>query len=836
MDNEQLRAGLRDLALDLRWSWNHAADELWTQLDPELWALTHNAWVILQTVSQERLNLCLEEEAFRAKLHETIRSYERRNTAPQWYQNAYPNSSMTAVAYFSMEFMLSDALPIYSGGLGNVAGDQLKAAADLGVPVYGVGLLYQQGYFRQHIDAEGNQEALYPYNDPGQLPISPLRQPNGEWLRLSIGMEAARLWLRAWEVRVGRTRLFLLDSNDPANLPEYRGLTSELYGGGPETRLQQERILGIGGWRLLRALGIRPEVCHLNEGHAAFAALERAHDFMQEYKQSFDVALAATRPGNLFTTHTPVEAGFDRFSPALIERRVRRYAEHRLGIPLPKLMAMGRLNPEDDSEPFNMAYLAIRGSGAVNGVSRLHGQVSRKLFQALFPRWPEAELPISHVTNGVHVPTWDSAGADQLWTAAGGQERWRGDLSELSSAFASIPVPSLWKMRTETRRQLVDYARGHLARQLAGDGALENDIKLARHLFDPDTLTIGFARRFATYKRPNLLLSDPDRLLQILTNTERPVQLVIAGKAHPQDHEGQEMIRQWIQFIRNTPARRHAVFLADYDMQMTEHLVRGMDLWLNTPRRPWEASGTSGMKVLVNGGLNLSELDGWWAEAYSPEVGWAIGDGKEHDSDPAWDRREAEQVYSLLENEVIPMFYTRDEAGIPVTWIERVRASMAHLTPQFSANRVVREYTESHYLERAKAYCERTRDIAAVEDLVRWCNAVEEHWPRLRFGSLEVTSVDTATSEGRHVFKLQVYLNGLAAEAVRVELYATNDVHPPTIVTMQRGEALVGASNAYTYTASVPANRPASDITPRIVPYHALALVPLECTQIFWRT
>jgi starch phosphorylase len=730
-----------------------------------------------------------------------------------------------------MEFMLSDALPIYSGGLGNVAGDQLKAASDLGVPVYGVGLLYQQGYFRQRIDADGHQEALYPYNDPTQLPISPLRESNGEWLRLSIHLPGVRLWLRTWEVRVGRARLFLLDSNDPANLPDYRGFTSELYGGGPGTRLQQERILGIGGWRLLRALGLRPEVCHLNEGHAAFAVLERARDFMEETKQPFDVALAVTRSGNLFTTHTSVEAGFDRFSPALMERHLRRYAEERLGIPFSQFMALGRLNPDDDSEPFNMAYLALRGSGAVNGVSRLHGEVSRRLFQPLFPRWPEAELPIGHVTNGVHVPTWDSDAADHVWTAAAGKDRWRGDLDELAGALDSVPAADLWKMRTETRHQLVDYVRKHLARQFGGHGASDEEVELASHIFDPDTLTLGFARRFATYKRPNLLLRDRDRLLRLLTNREHPVQLLIAGKAHPQDHEGQEMIRQWIEFIRNSPARQHAVFLADYDMQMTERLVSGVDVWLNNPRRPWEASGTSGMKVLVNGGLNLSELDGWWAEAYSPEVGWAIGDGQEHDSDPAWDDRDAEQMYSLLEEEVIPMFYRRDEAGVPVAWIERMRASMSRLTPQFSANRAVRDYTGIHYVARAKAYCERAKDAgAAVVDLVRWRSTVEEHWPRLRFGSLEVVS-----SGGQHIFTAQVYLDDMDVEAVRVELFAdASNGAVPEIVEMKRGERLVGASNAHHYAAAVPASRPASEFTPRIIPSHPLASVPLECARILW--
>jgi starch phosphorylase len=828
MDSQQLKNGLRELALDLRWSWNHAADELWQRLDPDLWAQTHNAWVILQTVSRERLNGCLADAEFREKLEKTLELYAYHNQRVHWFESAHPQAALKAVAYFSMEFMLTDALPIYSGGLGNVAGDQLKSASDLGVPVYGVGLLYQQGYFRQRIDADGHQEALYPYNDPTQLPISPLRDANGEWLRISIHLTGMRLWLRAWEVRVGRARLFLLDSNDPANLPDYRGFTAELYGGSSETRLQQERILGIAGWRLFRALGLRPEVCHLNEGHAAFAVVERARAYMEETKQPFEAALAATRAGNLFTTHTPVEAGFDRFPPALMERHTRRYAEERLGISFKQFMAMGRLHPEDDSEPFNMAYLAIRGSGAVNGVSRLHGEVSRRLFQPLFPRWPQNEVPVGQVTNGVHVPTWDSEGADEIWTTAAGKDRWRGDQEEVGAALDSVSSANLWKMRAESRRGLIEYVRTYLARQFQGHGAPDAEVQLARQIFDPDTLTIGFARRFATYKRPNLLLRDPERLLRLLSNRERPVQLVLAGKAHPQDREGQEMIREWVQFIRTTPARQHVVFLADYDMQMTEHLVRGVDMWLNTPRRPWEASGTSGMKVLVNGGLNFSELDGWWVEAYSPEVGWSIGDGREHGSDPEWDRRDAEQIYSLLESEIIPAFYERDGSGVPTAWVAKMRASMSQLTPRFSANRVVREYTEAHYLDRAQAYCRRAADSAGVAGLLRWRQAIEEHWPRLHFGSLEVESAN-----GRHTFTAHVYLDELDRDAVRVELFADGG-GAAEVTEMKRGEALVGALNAHHYTASVEAKRPASDYTPRIVPYHPLACVPLECGSILW--
>ena len=625
--------------------------------------------------------------------------------------------------------MLSEALPIYSGGLGNVAGDQLKAYSDLGVPVVGVGLLYQQGYFRQVIDKDGAQQALYPYNDPGQLPITPLRQPNGEWLRLEIALPGYSVWLRAWQVQVGRVKLYLLDSNDAANVPIHRGITSELYGGGPELRLKQELLLGIGGWRLLNALGIQPEVCHLNEGHAAFAILERARTFMNETGQPFEVALAVTRAGNLFTTHTAVAAGFDRFSPALIEQYLGRYAKEKLGITIHDLLALGRQNANDSSEPFNMAYLAIRGSGAVNGVSRLHGQVSRHIFEPLFPHWPEDEVPVGYVTNGVHMPSWDSASADDLWTESCGKDRWLGTNKSLDQDIRRVSDATLWQFRTAARKSLVDYARERLSRELTSAGAAPAAVDEAKHLFDPNALTLGFARRFATYKRPNLLLHDRARLLRLLANPERPVQLIIAGKAHPQDRAGQALIQEWIQFIRQPETRPHIIFLSDYDMFLTEHLVQGVDVWINTPRRPWEASGTSGMKVLVNGGINLSELDGWWSEAYTPAVGWALGDGKEHGDDPAWDAVEADQLYDLLEREVIPEFYSRSQSDIPTNWVKRMRESMARLTPHFSADRTVREYTERYYVPAATAYRERSADKGKIgSQLVHWQHALEQEW------------------------------------------------------------------------------------------------------------
>jgi starch phosphorylase len=826
----QSSEALAQLALDLRWSWDDSADELWERLDPELWELTYNPWVILQTISQQKLEGILADPAFQARVQELLNAKHEADQAPGWFQKAHPNSPLKTLAYFSMEYMLSEALPIYSGGLGNVAGDQLKAASDLGVPVVAVGLLYQRGYFRQEIDASGAQIALYPYNDPGQLPIKPLRDAKGDWVRLPIVLPGHKLWIRAWQVQVGRAKLYLLDTNDPANLPEYRGITSELYGGGPELRLKQEQVLGIAGWRLLRTLGIHPEVCHLNEGHAAFAVLERARGYMEDTGRPFQEALTVTRAGNLFTTHTPVEAGFDRFPPELMRRYVSFYAEERIRIPLRDLMALGRRNPDDDSEPFNMAYLAIRGSSAVNGVSRLHGAISRKLFQSLFPRWPENEVPVRHVTNGVHVPTWHSEHAGHLWTEACGEECWHGDLENIGPGLRGINDAQLWRMRAGARKCLVEYTRKRYARQVAARHESRQAIAEAERVFDFNALTLGFARRFAPYKRPNLLLRDAERLVRILTNQQRPVQLILAGKAHPEDMAGQAMIRQWNEFIRRPEVRAHVVFLSDYDMLLTERLVHGVDVWVNTPRRPWEASGTSGMKVLGNGGLNLSELDGWWAEAYSPQVGWAIGDGNEHGEDPAWDAAEAEALYRLLEQEIIPEFYTRNEQGVPTAWVARMRESMAQLTPAFSANRTVREYTENHYLPAASAYADRVAQGGKLgADLLKWQNDIARSWKDVRFGPVKVT-----TQDGVLVFEVQVDLAGLDPGAVRVELFADGqNGGEPVRQQMERSGG--GPQNSHIYLARTPATRPASHFTPRVTPYHAAAYVPLESNQILWQ-
>ncbi|MDR3727073.1 MAG: alpha-glucan family phosphorylase [Terracidiphilus sp.] len=827
---------LAELALDMRWSWSHAADELWGKIDPELWEITHNPWVVFQDASPAKIKQLLKEKSFRAEV-DRLRAHQLSESdtavggeSATWFHRAYPGSKLKTVAYFSMEFGLSEALPIYSGGLGNVAGDQLKSASDLGIPVIGVGLLYQQGYFRQVIEADGSQRAVYPYNDPSQLPILPLRDSTGEWLRIRVQLPGCAVWLRAWEARVGRVRLLLLDSNDPANPPAYRGVTSELYGGGTEMRLQQELILGVMGYRMLHTLGIRPDVCHLNEGHAGFAVWERARLFMEETGQPFDVARLATRAGNLFTTHTPVDAGIDRFPAYLIEPYLREYATD-LHVKVDDLLAMGRANPNDPNEPFNMAYLGIRGCGAVNGVSQLHAQVSRKMFSNLFPRWPVAEVPVACVTNGVHVPSWDSSESDALWHRACGSDRWRSDLDELDEKIRAVSDEELWKMRCTNRVHLVDAVRTRNRRQESSIGARFATDQSRTTIFDPNVLTLGFARRFATYKRPNLLLRNPERLIRILTNSKHPVQLVVAGKAHPEDREGQRMIQEWVQFSRWQEVQGRVVFLSDYDMSLAEQLVQGVDVWINTPRRPWEACGTSGMKVLVNGGLNLSSLDGWWAEAYDSSLGWKVGDHQDYPTEAAQDAAEGEQLYSVLENEVIPLFYRRESSGIPSEWVAMMRESMARLTGQYSANRSVREYTERFYLPAAEAYTKRTEDHGNLAIQIRKSQTeLQTHWSEIHFHELDVSY-----EENDYLIQARVYLGTVCPEHVRVEIFADNPDGASFISEMSQTGALVGVQGGFVFEAKVPATRPASDYTVRIVSALDTLAVPLEEPLILWQ-
>ncbi len=651
------------LALDLRWTWLDAADALWRAIDAPLWERSGNPWLVVTSAPAARWAALADDAAFRGLLDGIVAERVALDAAPRWFPPPGAGGDVRTIAYFCMEFGITPVLPIYAGGLGVLAGDHLKGACELGVPVVGVGLLYSGGYFRQRFDETGAQREDHPPIDPDTLPLERVDDGPGAPLGVTVPLPGRDVLLRAWRARIGAVSLFLLDANDAANAPDDRRITAELYGGDTETRLRQEMVLGVGGWRLLRALGYAPEVCHLNEGHAAFATVERAAEFATERGVALESALASTRAGNLFTTHTAVSAGFDRFDRALLAPYLLEYAAKAHVDP----NVIWRLGAEPGDETFNMAHLALHASARINAVSRLHGEVSRRLFARLFPGMPEADVPISHVTNGVHVPTWESHAAAAV--------RARG--------VAQTSDDALWAMRAAGRARLVATVS-----------------ERAQRAFLPDALTIGWARRFATYKRPTLVLHDPERLVRLLRHPDRPVQIVVAGKAHPRDEEGKALIREWVRFAERPDVAGRVAVLADYDMGLAGTIVQGVDVWLNTPRRPWEASGTSGMKVACSGGLNLSEPDGWWAEAYAPELGWAfsaVGDDEESDA-----------LFAVLESEVVPAFYARDRRGLPEAWLRRMRASMTQLVPVYSAERMVRQYAEQLYLPAAVEFAART--------------------------------------------------------------------------------------------------------------------------------
>lgn len=822
---------LHELALDLRWSWNHYGDALWSRINPDVWNQTQNPVSVIQLTGSEQLNHLAQQEDFLAQLADITAERKEHLTRQSWYQQHYSQSGLRGIAYFSMEFGLCEALPLYAGGLGVLAGDYLKTASDLGVPLLGVGLLYQQGYFHQSLSPDGHQQENYLYNDPAGLPIAPLLQADGSWVHVSLELFSRQINFRIWRVQVGRVTLYLLDSNDPSNQPGDRCITSKLYGGGTELRLLQEIALGIGGWRLIEQLGLPVDICHLNEGHAAFATLERIRCYQQKHGLDFWQALWATRIGNLFTTHTPVAAGFDTYPEVLLNQYATRYAQ-KLGISVAELMQLGRANPNDAGEPFNMAYLAMRTCGYSNGVSQLHGQVSQQIFQPLFPRWPQREVPVGFVTNGVHMPTWDSPAADEFWTNAYGRQRWRGDLELFNQSDRNtLTDEALAALANKGRERLVDYVHRRLGCQSDTSSDTESKSRL-----DPAIFTMGFARRFAEYKRPDLLLTDEERLVRLLNNPERPVQLIIAGKAHPADQQGKRALERWQTFLRRPEVHERVVFIEDYDLALAQQLVQGVDLWINTPRRPWEACGTSGMKVLVNGGLNLSSLDGWWAEAYQPDFGWALmgqvqATNQLPDSNTIseQDTRDALQLYHLLENEVIPRFYQSDQAGMARDWLAIMRNSMATLTPRFSSNRMLRDYLQQYYLPAANGISNRQANNNEIaRQLHQWQQQLQAQWPQLHFNNVDIKRRE----QGVQV-QVDIDLAQLDPATVRVQLIADPGAASPALVFDLCWQSAAGQSHQY--TADINTDRQADDFTLRLIPANTNALVPQEISFIKWQ-
>ena len=824
---------LRVLALDLRWTWSHGGDALWARVDEQIWRRTRNPWSVLQNASVSRLQQLACNQTFLKELAEFVSAREQYLQRSGWFATAHSGVALGGIAYFSMEFGLGAALPLYAGGLGVLAGDYLKTASDLDVPVIGLGLLYQEGYFRQVVDAEGMQQEFYPYNEPATMPVEPVILEPGGWLRIPLELPGRIVQLRVWQATIGRVKLYLLDSNDPLNSPVDRGITAKLYGGGSEIRLMQEIVLGVGGWRVAEALHPSIEICHINEGHAAFAIIERARQLALKAKLTFWEALWATRAGNVFTTHTPVAAGFDSFPPNLL-RKYLPYVEGELasrGVTLDDILGLGRIDPLNSDEPFNMAYLAQRGAALCLGVSRLHGEFSRRIFQPLFPRWPICEIPVDYVTNGVHIPTWDSAEADRIWTDACGKERWRSLPDDMSKRIACVTDEVLWAMRGDSRQRVVGIVRRHLAIQLRERGFELEAVRQADRVLDPNILTIGFARRFTEYKRPNLLLRDTDRLAKLLLNQEHPVQIVVAGKAHPADLEGKAMIQAWINLARQPRFRRQIVFLEDYDIDLAQELVQGVDVWINTPRRPWEACGTSGMKVLVNGGLNCSILDGWWDEAYESDVGWSIGDGQGGDAAEV-DARDAESLYETLEQKVVPEFYDRDAEGLPRAWLARIRRSMSLLTPVFSSTRMVREYVDKAYIPLTKNLRARLAGgCTLAKNLCEWSEALQHQWSSLHIGQPTIIGID-----GRWRFSVPVFMGEVSPTSVQVELFADmRDDKLPEVIMLHQEQSIPGTTNGYIYSGDVGAKRPSEDYTIRIVPYHAEAFIPSELPIIAWQ-
>lgn len=835
---ERLR-GLHDLAYNLLWTWDEEVRAIFPRIDRELWDATYqNPVLMLGSLPQERLEALARDDGFLSLFDRTVARLGDYLGERTWWQRRYEERPL--VAYFSAEYGLAECLPIYSGGLGVLAAHHLKSASDLGVPLVGVGLLYQQGYFRQYLARDGWQQESYPTNDFFNLPVQPVAGPDGGPLRIELEMAGERCLVAVWRVEVGRVTLYLLDTNVPENPQHLQDVTDQLYGGDQETRIRQEIVLGIGGLRALHALGLDPTVCHMNEGHSAFLALERIATRMRLDGLSFAEAYEVTRAGSIFTTHTPVPAGFDVFPLPLLEKYLGGYAE-RTGIGRAELLALGRGQPEGAPSAFNMAALALRTSAFANGVSQLHGEVSRQLLAQYVPEIPPAELPVGHVTNGAHTRSCLSREMAQLFDRYLGTEWWRRPGQEETwEGIDTIPDEELWSTHERRRERLVAFARRRLRRQLEQRGSSARDIEHARGVLDTRTLTLGFARRFASYKRASLILADRERLKRILLDPHRPVQLLFAGKAHPRDTEGKEMLKQIVAFCQQPEVRRHVVFLEDYDLVVARYLVQGCDVWLNTPRLGLEASGTSGMKVLPNGGLNLSVPDGWWREGYGQDVGWAIGRGESYADAAEQDQVEAGSLYELLEQEVVPLFYARAGDGLPRPWIARMKQSMKRLTWRFSSNRMLWEYSERYYLP-AAAYAARLAadGHAAARRLAEWKRRVFRGWSEVRVEEAHPVADGTRRVGESYAVSARVRLGALPPEDVRVELYfgpldaqrrvVAGEVSPMRLA----GDAGPGV---YAYEGAVPCARSGlQGLTVRVVPSHPDALGLLATGLVRWR-
>ena len=800
---------LHKLAYNMWWCWNHDAVSLFRRIDDDRFEALENSPVkLLGAIDQARLEQLLDDDGFLAHMDRVDEALTHYMTGTTWFQETYGEASDCRIAYFSAEFGIHESIPIYSGGLGVLAGDHLKSASDLGVPLVGVGLMYREGYFRQYLNVDGWQQERYPENDFFNLPLIPETRPDGTPLLVSIPLPGRELFARVWRIQVGRVPLYLLDTNVARNGPEDRNITGQLYGGDNDMRVRQEMVLGIGGIRALRALGKTPTVCHMNEGHSAFCGLERIRTFMEENKVDFAAAREAVAAGTCFTTHTPVPAGNDIFPPQLVEHYFSGYLPQ-LRIDRNEFLGLGRQNPRDFNEPFCMTVLAIRLANSTNGVSKLHGSVSRKMWKNIWPDLPDVEVPILSITNGVHTRSWLAMEMAQLYDRyLGVQWEERPTDHTIWKRVEHIPNAELWRTHERRRERLVEFARKRLKAQLKRRGAPPAEVARAEEALDPEALTIGFARRFATYKRGTLIFRNLDRLAAIINNKDRPVQLVFAGKAHPRDHGGKELIAEILHVARRQEFRRRIVFIEDYDINVARHLVQGIDVWLNNPRRPLEASGTSGMKVCCNGGLNLSVLDGWWAEAYEQDNGWGIGAGEEYTDLPYQDDVESRAIYDLLEQEIVPLFYTRSSDGLPRGWLNVIKRSMTTVCPYFNTNRMVQEYMERCYWPADRRFVALAADsLKRAADLARWRQRLAQGWPQIRVEAVDAQGADPMHVGAEMEVKARVNLGGFSPDDVEVQLFhgvvdSRGDIPNPRTVRMSHNGAHDGS--IWTFQGTVP--------------------------------
>ena len=846
---------LEFIAKNMFWAWNPDITELFKRIDGNLWtACSHNPVRLLGQVSQARLEDLAKNQSFMAELAQAAQRLRSYLDNPTWFESVCPQPIKPIIAYFSAEFGIHECLPIYAGGLGILAGDHLKSASDLGIPLVGMGLLYQKGYFRQYLNVDGWQQEMYVDNNSDIMPVDLVRKSSGRPLTISVEYPGRCVSAQIWCVSIGRVKLYLLDTNIPANSPADRMITACLYGGDVELRIRQEIMLGIGGLKALVAMGLTPTVCHMNEGHAAFMALERIRQLRSTTNMTFDEALEATKSSNIFTMHTLVKAGLDEFRVQLMDKYFGSYFPH-LGINRNQFLALGRILPDDDNETFKMPILAMNLSSYVNGVSKLHARISREMWSGLWPGFPVKDVPIIPITNGVHIKSWLSEEMCSLYDRYL-RPNW-ADETFSSTAWNSveeIPDEQLWRVHQRCREQLIVFARNRLKDQMRRRGTYHTELNWAEEVLDPEALTIGFARRFVGYKRANLLLRDPQRLVRLLSNPQRPVQIIFAGKAHPRDTEGKDIIRQVIHFANQDSVRRRIVFLEDYDIDVARVMVRGVDVWLSNPRRPMEASGTSGMKAALNGVLNISTLDGWWCEGFSPDGGWAIGAGENYKDTNYQDQVESQALYNILENEVVPLFYTRSADNLPRAWIRRVKNSIRWIAPRFNTHRMAAQYTRRFYNPAAARQRYLTAEaMTKAKEFARWKAQVKKAWPELAVKDVKVEVKNGQGYEPLNPKQPQlkvgselsvsalVKLGGIRPDDISVELYhgpvdSGGNITNGSAFRMDHKEAS-GQDGEHWFTGCMACRATGRHgVAVRILPRHPDLANPHELPLILWES